>query len=281
MAQLVEMIDDLDPARRLDKDLRTAAKTLGQKETRFLVNLYYSLQERRKRTANQIRAIDASEPHEVIEWFRQRATNLENQIKIALDYWSLDDPMAFWARGTIGIGPVIATGLSAHIDIERAPTVGHIWRFAGLDPTVRWEKGKKRPWNADLKTLCWKIGESFVKVSGNERSFYGGVYKTRKEDETQRNEAGDFAEQARHALETKRISKTTEAYKYYSGGRLAPGHIHARAKRYAVKLFLAHWHETAWRQYHGTEPPLPYIIAFGDHAHHITASDARRYEMGD
>src|SRR5581483_161544 len=25
-----------------------------------------------------------------------------------------------------------------HIDIEKAPTAGHIWRFAGLDPTLRW-----------------------------------------------------------------------------------------------------------------------------------------------
>jgi hypothetical protein len=44
--------------------------------------------------------------------------------------------------------------LLARIDIVKAPTAGHIWRYAGLDPTVRWNKGEKRPWNAGLKVLC-------------------------------------------------------------------------------------------------------------------------------
>jgi hypothetical protein len=37
-----------------------------------------------------------------------------------------------------GIGPVIAAGLLANIDITKAPTAGHIWRFAGLDPSSKW-----------------------------------------------------------------------------------------------------------------------------------------------
>ena len=91
---------------------------------------------------------------------------------------------------------MIAAGLEAHIDITRAPTVGHIWRYAGLDPTCEWRKGEKRPWNASLKTLCWKIGESFVKVSGKEKSLYGRLWKERKELEEKRNAAGEFADQA-------------------------------------------------------------------------------------
>ena len=55
-----------------------------------------------------------------------------------------------------GIGPVIAAGLLANIDIKQAPTVGHIWRFAGLDPTNKWI-GKKGA--ETLIDEIWEQGE--------------------------------------------------------------------------------------------------------------------------
>ena len=51
---------------------------------------------------------------------------------------------------------------------------------AGLDPTVTWGKGERRPWNAELKVLCWKLGDSFVKVSNKEGALYGRIYRERK-----------------------------------------------------------------------------------------------------
>ena len=36
------------------------------------------------------------------------------------------------------------------------------------------------PWNSDLKVLLWKIGESFMKVSSNPKSFYGLKYVEQK-----------------------------------------------------------------------------------------------------
>jgi hypothetical protein len=198
-----------------------------------------------------------------------------------------------WAQSICGIGPVIAAGLLAHIDLqpwvcmnekakinctEDAPcspacgkqimyTVGHIWRFAGLDPTQKWEPKTRRPWNASLKTLCWKIGESFVKVSTNEKDIYGRVYLERKEYEQKKNLAGDYKEQA--AAGAARVSKKTESYKSYIQGLLPDGHIHSRAKRYAVKLFLAHFHHVAYEVKFGTPPKKPYIIEHGGHTHYI------------
>ena len=171
--------------------------------------------------------------------------------------------------GICGIGPVIAAGLLAHIDIEKAPTVGHIWNFAGLNPFQDWNKGEKRPWNASLKTLCWKIGQSFVKVSNNDKDVYGKIYKKRKEYEMAKNEAGDYAEQAKQKLERFKIGKDTEAYKYYSEGKLPPAHIQQRAERYAVKMFLSHLHEVWYREHYGTEPPKPFVISQLGHAHYI------------
>ena len=64
----------------------------------------------------------------------------------------------------------------------------------------------------------------------------------------------------------KKIGKDTDAYAAYSQGRLPPAHIHARAKRYAIKLFLAHLHHKMYMEHYGKEPPLPYAIAHLDHA---------------
>lgn len=260
-------INNLEALRR---DLKMAAKTLSSQEARYLVDMYYLMQEDRKRTHNQVRAMEG-EPTAVIAWLADNCRRMENWVKGALDAYSANHPVGEWARSIHGIGPVIAAGLLAHIDITRAPTAGHIWSFAGLVPGQKWEKGERRPFNAALKTLCWKIGESFVKVSGNEKAFYGQIYLQRKALEVQRNEAGAFEEQAAEKLKKFRIGKDTDAYKHYSNGRLPPAHLHSRAKRYAVKLFLAHYHETAYREQHGKAPPNPYPVAHLDHAHIISA----------
>lgn len=265
-------MSDYESLARLSRDLKQASATMGPAEARYLVDAYYIMQEDRKRSRNQVRALDESaEPHAVLVWLADNSRRMEAWIKGALDVYSDANPVGRWSKSVVGIGPVIAAGLLAHIDIERAPTVGHIWSFAGLDPKAEWKKGKKRPWNAQLKTLSWKIGESFVKVSGKEDAVYGHVYAERKALETQKNERGDYRDQAAAKLAKFKIGKNTEAHGHYSAGRLPPAHVHARAKRYAVKLFLAHWHEVAYRERYGKAPPLPYPIAHLGHAHVISA----------
>lgn len=252
---------------KLTRDLRDAAISLQPDEARYLVDLYYQMQDDRIRSANVVRSTEGEEPNRLLAWMHENQRVLERNVQRAMDAYSMSTGVGQWSRSVVGVGPVIAAGLMAHIDIRKAPTAGHIWRFAGLDPTVRWEKKTKRPWNARLKTLCWKIGESFVKVQGNEHDVYGKVYKERKLHELERNEAGEFAEQASEKLERFKIGKSTDAYGHYSNGRLPPAHIHARAKRYAVKLFLSHWHHVAHFEEFGTDPPKPYVIEHGGHAH--------------
>ncbi len=261
---------DLIPIVRLTRDIKDASKLLSRQEARYLCNSYYQIQDYRKASDNQARdLVKAGEPHAVIMWLHAQMETLEGQIARALDAWSGSQPVGVWARGIVGIGPVISAGLLAHIDIEKAPTAGHIWRFAGLDPTVKWGKGEKRPWNADLKVLCWKIGQSFMKFHNHPQDIYGKVYATRKEAEIVKNEAGDFADQAAAALAAKRIGKDTEAYKHYSQGKLPPAQIDARARRFGEKLFLSHLHDRAYREHYGQAPPLPYPITILGHAHYI------------
>jgi len=257
---------------RLTKDVKAATATLSVKESRFMVELYYQMQDERIRQAGQVRSLVASgEPHETISWVLAQSETLERNVRGMLDAYTQHEAtgMGRWARSIVGIGPVIAAGLVANIDITKAPTCGHIWRFAGLDPTQEWRKGEKRPWNASLKTLVWKLGQSFMKTQNNPNDVYGKVYVTRKAREQEKNLAGDFAAQAEAKLAKVKIGKDTDAYKAYSTGKLPPAHIDARARRYAVKLLLAHFHEVAYTRHFGKAPPLPYAISQGGHAHKI------------
>jgi len=261
---------EVEAVKKLNKDLKQAAKNLKEQEVRYLVDAYYMIQENRKAFGNQIRALQESgEPNETVQWFFEQSRILEGNIKKVLDIYTSQHPLGRWAKSIPGIGPVITAGLLAHIDITKAPTVGHIWSYAGLNPQQKWEKGQKRPWNARLKTLCWKIGESFVKVKNNPNDIYGKIYEARKEYETEKNERKEYAEQAAKILQTKNIGKDTIAYYYYSNGMLPPGHIHERAKRYAVKIFLSHYHYVAYRLHYGEEPPKPYAIVYLGHIHEI------------
>ncbi len=128
-----------------------------------------------------------------------------------------------------------------------------------------------RPWNAKLKVLCWKIGESFNKTQNRDDDFYGHLLAERKALEVQRNEAGDFLDQAVDKLEKYNIGKSTEAYKWYDKGMLPPAHLQARAKRWVVKLFISHWHEVQYQVVMGTLPPKPYAIDILGHGHKIEA----------
>jgi hypothetical protein len=294
---------------RLSRDIKAATTTLERKEARYLVDLYYNIQHYRISSRNQERAMESDEePHLTISFFADQMQVFENQIKRVLDAWTDNDPLGQWAKSITGIGPVIAAGLLAHIDIHKANTAGKVWRYAGLDPTSEWNKGEKRPWNASLKVICWKAGESFVKVSNNEKDFYGKIYAKRKEYEIERNDqvrevaiprgvivditqpgvisdgpgqelytiypiadkyyTGGNAQWAYKALK-KKIGKDTDAYASYSIGKLPPAHIHARAKRYAVKLFLAHYQEVGYKITFGEAPPAPYPMAILGHSDYI------------
>ncbi len=330
------MTELLESVQRLDKDLvdaiRTGKLTMTREDIRYMVDLYYQLQDFRKASANQDRASsDIKEPTRLVSYVFKGMRTLENQVKRAMDAWTEDSVVGRWAKSQIGIGPVLSAGLASHIDIERAPTVGHIWRFAGLDPTCIWlgrvkaealvkelakkksgeikepeltamletiskqvgtkpdairkkalqENGKvtvsslikavsRKPWNARLKTLCWKIGDSFVKVHNKEDAFYGHFYAKCKAEEVEKNARKEFSEQAEQKLRDFKI-KDTATKKVYEDGRLPDGRIDLRARRQAVKLFLAHWHREAYVVRYEKEPPLPYPIAHLGHTHVITA----------
>lgn len=330
----VEKID-LEPIKRMSKDIRAAADNLSDTEARYLVDTYYQMQEGRIRADHQIRSMkDTGEPNLVLQYLAENSGILENQIKGALGRYVRKHIVGDWLLSVKGIGDVLSAGLLAHIDIKKCPNAGTIWNYAGLNPDVEWlgnEKSKKiiqsvkdemgikgdkikdkelvtliekscnkmkrnsihyyssigksgsknslkefskwaagRPFNASLKELCWKIGESFVKVSGKDDALYGRLYVQKKEQLIRENEELKFKEAANEKV--KIVGKSTESYKYYSECKLPPAHIYARAKRYAVKIFLSHLHQVWYELHHGKPAPKPFAIAHLGHVHEIKPS---------
>ena len=261
-----------ESVQRLDRDLRSASRLLGRKEARYLVDAYYAIQDFRIQAAGQIRASgESGEPNRVLEWVFDSMRRLEGDVQKALGEFSDRYNIGQWLQSIVGIGPVISAGLLAHLDVRGCKTAGHFWRFAGLDPSMKWEKKQKRPWNAKLKVLCWKAGESFIKFQNHKNDFYGQHYRKRKDFEIERNDAGANAEAAARILTEKNWGRDTDARKHYEAGHLPPAHIHARARRWVEKLFLSHVHHAMHVDFYGELPMKPYSFEHcpGEHRHFI------------
>lgn len=153
------------------------------------------------------------------------------------------------------------------------------------------------PYNKDLKVICWKCGQQFVKVA-NRDSLYGRIYAERRIYETERNEMGLYANQAKmilgqdydynptdfaivdeedsefyknanDILRGKNYGKSTDAYEALTNGRLPKAQIQARAERYAVKLFISHLYEMMYEDKYGKKAPNPYVIEHMGHKDYI------------
>lgn len=127
----------------------------------------------------------------------------------------------------------------------------------------------KPPYNIDLKVICWKIGQSFMKVSGNKSSVYGQLYKERKELESAKNQHGAYGDQIANALITKKWDKKTDTYKSYQEGKLTDSHITARATRMATRVFLTHFFEAMYIYRYHEAPPQIFPIAHMGHEDYI------------
>ena len=308
MSTIFEDAQEIQEIRKISKELKKASVTMTKEEARDLVDLYYITQKDRIRANNQIAAIHKPhkdwekevsklthqvekgnatqeeldelikqepiiEPHKTLDYFLKTYLANEKDMKACLEIYAKSKPIGRWLLSITGIGPVIAAGLIAHIDISKVQTAGQIQAFGGLDPNrMTWKKGEKRPWNASLKTLYWKIGQSFVKTSNRESDIYGKIYQERKVYEKEKNENLEYLDQALDIVKTRKwTEKTMWMKEIYETGMLPDCHIAARAARYATKRFLSHFFDVYYEMYHHEKPPKPYPIAQLGHAHMVPA----------
>ncbi len=260
----------------LNRDEVAAVAAFGREQAMALIGLYYSIQKVRIGASNKIaaheRQVDALSDSALIVHLKEDLHRVERQAARGLKAYAEAQPLGKWALSNIGVGPIICAGLLAHIDVTKASTAGAIWNFAGLNPDQVWEKGQKRPYNAALHTLCWKLGESFKRTSIKfSDELYQKLYRQRKTLEVQRNARGDFREAAAARLEKANKNKwriSPEQRSIWSDGKLQDRGLDLRAMRYTVKIFLSHYHMVGRELVFG-EAPVPWIIAHGGHTHFI------------
>lgn len=251
----------------VSKEMILQAANLTNPEARFLVSNYYAAQDMRKRTDMQLRHKgEAALPERVsaLHYMGDGFALMEREVHKMLQKYAEASPVGRWLLSLHGVGPVIAAGMLAHLDIERAPTAGHFWRFSGLDPTCEWKKGEKRPYNPDMKQLCFHFGECAKRVSGSPKAFYGQFYKERKTLLVDRNESGAYAERAKTFF-----TKSAEVKAKLAAGKLPENNIDRQACNQTSKLFLSHLHAVMYWDHFNQPPPKPFAIAILGHAHEV------------
>jgi hypothetical protein len=377
---------EASPKRSMSREDVKSAANLSREEARQLVQLYYTWQTQRIALGNQVRDLKDRNPAGAgaLQFFYGESKDLEEQMVRPLKAWVEASVAGRWAYSQMGIGPVLAAGVCAHVDPLKARVAGSVWRYAGLDPSLTWHGTKagrelvtaarnaeptgvdvalwlakathrrpadffhtagsepldresvvsalvslsgfdaariwelmaqrptqtdaaldhaareldipvrkvyakifpefdkalttaqadamakmlaRRPWNAEFKVLCYKISDSFVKVSNKETAFYGQLYRERKLREVEVNDSGANADAAAVKLRTNRI-ESPELRATLEAGRLSAGHVDARARRWTVKLFLAHFHQVLLES-HGMPVREPYAVEFQGHGHVI------------
>jgi hypothetical protein len=269
-----------------------------------------------------------NEPNAFVDTMATNLLRMEKTIVSALDKATDESVVGRWAKSQVGIGPVIAAGLAAYIDITQSPTPGALQRYAGLDAKAVWISAEKadvmvkalraehpkakvdeiiilaaaqlgrkvesltkstlrlgegkltfaalvkaisiRPWNANLKVLCWKIGDSFCKFHNHKDCFYGHLYAEHKAKTIAKNAAGGFEDMARDTLSAKTF-KDKKTREIYESGHIPDGRVESQARRKAVTMFLYHYFEVAYTAHYGKRPPKPYILATQPdvHTHYI------------
>lgn len=238
------------------------ASIIHDADARLLVNLYYDHQVNRHRIESRTSTAERKGETNlsILEDQKKTFEKQEKEYRKALAKYADEHLMGDWFKGVYGLSPVLAAGLVSAIDITKAPTVGHIWSYCGLDPnkTNAFDKSKDQPqYNQHLKRITWLIGYSFRQFSNHSECLYGKLYLERKQFETKKNLNLEYSETASRYLEHGKY-KDQAAKELLEQGMLTAPHIDARARRWTVKIFISHLHRVWFERYYGEPPPMAF-----------------------
>jgi len=196
---------------------------------------------------------DLVDQDETLMYFQDLILQLESQMDTSLESFCRSSMTGKWAISNLGVGPITATRLLSYIDIIKSRTPEHLWSYAGLVPN---QPGKQKfTYNNNLKEVCIDLGKNFVKYSARDNCFYGKLYLEERKRRIELNEQGEYSDLAKDTLNSasskdKAIQRDKDIY---LSGKLPQERIDAQAQRYAVKIFLAHWHAVAHYEAFGIE----------------------------
>lgn len=149
-----------------------------------------------------------------------------------------------WLGKIKGISSVLGSNLMKNFGYcENYQYVSSLWRHCGFDPdgAKGRQKGEKIHYNPKLKTLAWKIGDSFVKQRTQP---YRDIYDSEKNRQL-------------HLMENEAENAPKNKL-----------HADLRARRKMVKIFLQHYYLVS-RTLKGIEVTKPYPHDRMGHKHFI------------
>ena len=174
------------------------------------------------------------------------------------------------------------------VDLPYASTISGVWMFSGvgldedrqaLHPTP----GETLPYNAELRTMWWRVGSSLLKAGLRQQCSKCGrlmgqeVFKDPEKHpckdavattvaiskfaqfylDEKGKDIQQFLNRNWKIVKATELPKNKEGKRYEPPGMISEGHIHARAQRKMIKrvqacLFLV------WREAEGLPPTKPY-----------------------
>ena len=175
----------------------------------------------------------------------------EEKYKKLMDQYLKKEPLWIeWLINVKGISSVLGSSLIKSFGYcETYQYVSSLWRHCGFDPdgAKGKTKGEKIHYNPKLKTMVWKIGDSFIKQRTEP---YRAVYDNEKE---------------------RQLMLVTNEAENAPKNRL---HADLRARRKMVKIFLQHYYIIG-RKIKGLSITKPYPHDRMGHKHFIPPKDCK------
>ena len=112
---------------KLTKNIKTDfidTNDMSREEVKMLVDLYYQLQDNRKRSREQIRSIEQGHDGgkgsnvSVMNWVLLNQSIIEKQIPPIMKQMCENHEVGRWLLQIKGIGPVLAAGLMAYFNVK-------------------------------------------------------------------------------------------------------------------------------------------------------------------
>ncbi len=224
----------------------------------------------------------------LLELLKESRKN-ENKYKNLMDEYIQTEPIFFeFLQYIKGISTILSANMIKNFGYcERYEHISSLWKHVGMHVVEGFapkrEKGKTLDFNPKLRTLVWKISDSFVK---QRTPYYREVYDAEKtrlanigvfETDISNRIKGDLLGEdigkmkAEARITAANFPKILKLKKGETKIKimLSKGHIEARARRKMVKLFLSHYWLMA-RKLKKLPISEPYVIEKLGHSHFTT-----------
>lgn len=133
--QLVEMQGLVE----LPEQVLKSSALLTRDQLRFIMSIYYHIQEYRRSLENQIPSVlqglegETLDIPPVIDWVVREIYNTEISIEKIAEAYTDSNPVTRWAKSIIGVSPIVAAGLVAEFDISRTRHANQFFTYCGLN----------------------------------------------------------------------------------------------------------------------------------------------------